>query len=386
MSTTTDLITTVEQNEAEQYEAGQNEAGHSGIRLEKRLTARMQQLADAGFPDVLACVTTPAGEHTNVAVGVGNIAAGSAVPLDGEVRIGSNTKMYVAVVLLQLVEEGLLELDMPIDTYLPGLLAGSGSDGSTITVRQLMQHTSGLPEYADKVAADAFGTQHVYMSPRELLDIAFERPAVFAPGERWQYSNTNYVMLGLLIERMTETSLAEQIHTRIVEPLNLTHTYLPVPGERDIRGEHPSGYHVTQEGELREITSMDPAFAWAAGAMVASPSELNRFMQALLGGELLSAASLAEMQTVVPAGDQFRPEATYGLGLQSNPLSGGISWGHGGDIPGLHTRNAVRPDGTAVTIAVTALPMAVADMADMEKVMAQYTMVLDALDATLLDV
>ncbi|HEV7950111.1 MAG TPA: serine hydrolase domain-containing protein [Glaciihabitans sp.] len=363
------------------------ETGHSDIRPEDRLTTRMQQLADAGYPGVLASVTSPDGDQTNVAVGVGNIADGSEVPVDGEVRIASNTKMYVAVVVLQLVEEGLVELDAPIETYLPGLLRGTGIDGTAITVRQLLQHTSGLPEYADKVAADAFAAQNVYISPRDMLDVALERPANFAPGEQWQYSNTNYLTLGLLVERLTERPLAEQIHDRIVKPLNLKHTYLPTPGEREIRGEHPSGYHVTTEGELREITTMDPAFGWAAGAMVASPSELNRFMQAVLGGELLSESSLTEMQTDVFAGDELWPEATYGLGLQSYPLScGGVAWGHGGDIPGLQTRNAVGPDGTAVTIAVTALPWAVVDMTDEEKLMEQYKIVVDALDATLCDV
>jgi len=358
----------------------------AGAGSESALTDRLQDLVDAGYPAALASVTDAHGDHVDVAVGEGDIESGDTARADGEVRIASNTKMYVATIVLQLVEEGVVALDEPIETYLPGLVAGEGIAGTDITVRQLLQHRSGLPEYADQVAADAFGVQDVYIAPRDMLDVALEKPAVFVPGERWEYSNTNYLTLGLLIERMTERPLYEQVDERIVKPLGLQHTYLPVPGERELRGEHPLGYHLGDDGELRDITTMDPSFAWSAGAIVASPNDLNAFMQALLNGELLSDAGLAEMQTTVPAGDELWPEATYGLGLQSYPLScGGVAWGHGGDIPGTQTRNAVGPDGTAVTVAVTALPWAVVDMTDEEKLLEQYRIVVDVLDETLCD-
>lgn len=348
------------------------------------LTERLQSLVDEGFPAALASVTGADGTQTDVAVGVGDRESGVEPPVDGEVRIGSNTKMYVATIVLQLVDEGAVELDEPIETYLPGLVTGDGIAGANITVRQLLQHTSGLPEYATEIAADAFGAQHTYVAPRALLDLALAKPAVFAPGERWEYSNTNYLVLGLLIEHLTSRVLYEQIHDRIIEPLGLDDTYLPVPGDRTIHGTHPLGYHQDREGELRDITEMDPAFAWAAGAMIATPSDLNRFMQGLLNGELLSEAGLDAMKDSVPAGDDLWPGAVYGLGLQGFPLScGGMAWGHGGDIPGMQTRNAVGPDGTAVTIAVTALPWALVDMTDKEQLLAKYKVVVDALDETL---
>jgi D-alanyl-D-alanine carboxypeptidase len=351
-----------------------------------RLTERMQGLVQDGFPAALASVITADGRGDAVAVGTKDLESGAEPPVDGEVRIGSNTKTYVATIVLQLVEEGQIELDEPIETYLPALVAGEGIDGATITVRQLLQHTSGLPEYATEIAADAFGAQNLYISPRDLLDVALAKPAVFAPGERWEYSNTNYLVLGVLIERLTERPLHEQIDERIVEPLGLDHTYLPVPGEREVRGTHPLGYHQGDTGALRDITAMDPSFAWAAGAMIATPSDLNRFMQAVLDGELLSEASLAEMQAGVPAGDDLWPDAVYGLGLQGFPLScGGVAWGHGGDIPGTQTRNAVGPDGTAVTIAVTALPWALVDVTHEKALLAKYQTVVDALDETLCD-
>lgn len=340
---------------------------------------RLQSLVEAGYPSALASVTSPDGQSTDAT-------AGADVPADGEIRIASNTKMFVATVVMQLVDEGAVDLDASVETYLPGLVVGTGIDGAGITVRQLLQHTSGLPEYADQIAADAFAVREQYVSPRDMLDVALERPAAFAPGERWEYSNTNYLVLGLLVERVTDRALGEQIDERVVEPLGLEHTYLPNPGERELRGPHPTGYHAKVAGELVDFTALDPSFAWAAGAMVSTPSELNTFMQALLDGELVSEQSLAAMQTGVPAGDELWPEATYGLGLQSYPLScGGTAWGHGGDIPGMQTRNAVGPDGTSVTIAVPALPWAVTDPADEEKLLDQYKIVVDVLDETLCD-
>lgn len=348
------------------------------------LEMRMQSLVDAGYPAVLAAVTSPEGEVTDVAVGEDDLSTGDAPPVDGEVRIASNTKMFVATVVMQLADEGRIDLETPIDSYLPGLITGEGIDGTKITVHQLLQQTTGLPEYVDQIAADAFGAQHTYTSPRDMLEIALSRRADFAPGEKWEYSNTNYLVLGLLVEAVTDRAIGQQIDERIVQPLGLQHTYFPAPGEWTLRGAHPIGYHADVPGEFRDISELDTSFAWSAGAMVSTPAELNAFMQALLGGDLVSETALAEMQTAVPAGDELWPEAAYGLGLQRYPLScGGEAWGHGGDIPGTQTRNAVGPDGTAVTVAVTALPWAVVPQDDQKVLLDQYRIVVDALDATL---
>lgn len=348
------------------------------------LQASLDAIVDAGYPAAIASVTERGGSSLQVAAGKGNLDTGVAPPTDGEIRIASNTKMFTSTVVLQLVEEGLVALDAPIDTYLPGLVTGTGIDGSAITVRHLLQHTAGLPEYADKIAADAFGAQNTYIGPRDMLDIALAEPAVFAAGSSYEYSNTNYLVLGLLIERTTARALSEQIDERIVQPLGLRHTYLPNPGERELRSDHADGYHADYPGELRVISDLDPSFAWAAGAMVSTPNELNVFMSALLGGELLDENSFAQMQDGVAAGDEIYPEAEYGLGLQSYPLScGGIAWGHGGDIPGTQTRNAVGPDGTAVTIAVTALPFAITDSEDENTLLDYYRIVVDAVDDAL---
>ena len=334
------------------------------------LKSRAQGLVGDGYPAVLAAVSDSKGESAGVAVGKGSLETGQAPPMDGEVRVGSNTKTFVAVVVMQMVQEGKVGLDEPIETYLPGLIRGEGVDGSRITVRQLLQHTSGLPEYTDTTpgSGDIFQIKDHYIPPRDLLDTALGKPAAFEPGTQWAYTNTNYVVLGMLVERVSQRPVGEQIDQRIVKKLGLSHTYFPAPGEEKIRGTHPQGYHLSAGGKLADITEMDPAWAWAAGAMVSTPSELNTFFQAVFDGRLLSQSSIDEMKNgAVDASSHLGPGTVYGLGLIGTPLScGGTSWGHGGTIHGYQTYDAVGPDGTAVTVAVTAVPTAIADQSNPE--------------------
>ena len=349
------------------------------------LKSRAQGLVEAGYPAALAVVSDAKGESAGVAVGKGSLETGQAPPMDGEVRVGSASKTFVAVVVMQLVQEGKVGLDEPIETYLPGLIKGEGIDGSKITVRQLLQHTSGLPEYTDTYlssrAAESENMQH-YVPPRDLLDTALGKPAAFEPGTQWKYTNTNYIVLGMLIERVSQRPVGEQIDQRIVKKLGLSHTYLPGNGEKKLHGPHPQGYHLSAEGKLEDMTDLDTSLAWAAGGMVSTPSELNTFFQAVLDGRLLTQASIQEMKKGVDIGSGGR---VYGLGLIGTPLScGGTAWGHGGDIAGYHTRGGVGPDGTAVTVAVTALPTAIADQSNLESsAKEKYQRNKDAVDATL---
>ncbi|BDZ48867.1 serine hydrolase [Frondihabitans sucicola] len=268
--------------------------------------------------------------------------------------------MFTSVVILQLVQEGKVSLDQPVDRYLPGLLRGTGIDGRKITVRQLLQHKSGLPNYTLTFGTDLFAIRNTYLSPRDLIDRALSMPADFAPGSRFEYSNTNYAVAGLLADRVTGRPIGELISDRIIDRLHLKHTTFPAPGDSRIHGPHARGYNNTTTGKLEDITVSDPSWAWAAGEIVASPSDLNRFMKALLGGRLLDPAELTQMKTTVPYDDVWA-NAGYGLGLARYPLSCGRAiWGHGGDIPGYETRNGVDASGKAVTIAVTALPQALA--------------------------
>ncbi|WP_405714932.1 MULTISPECIES: serine hydrolase domain-containing protein [unclassified Streptomyces] len=308
---------------------------------------------DDGMPAALASVKDRNGRTRSYTAGVGDLATGSKVPRDGQVRIGSNTKAFTAVVVLQLVGEGKVGLDADVDTYLPGLVRGDGIDGRRITVRQLLQHTSGLPEYGIHIDDDEL--RHRYFEPRELLDIALRDKADAAPGETWGYSNTNYVLAGLIVQKVTGRPLAEEIDRRVIKRIGLRHTYFPTPGDMTIREPHPQGYHRNPaDGPLRDFTNTDPSAGWAAGQLISTDSDLNRFFAALLAGRLLPPAQLAQMRTTVPAGTSG---LRYGLGLTSRPLScGGVYWGHGGDIPGYETRGGVTEDGRAVNITVTSIP------------------------------
>ncbi|MFG2214744.1 MULTISPECIES: serine hydrolase domain-containing protein [unclassified Streptomyces] len=308
---------------------------------------------DDGMPAALASVKGRDGRTRTYTAGVGDLATGSKVPRGGQVRIGSNTKAFTAVVVLQLVGEGKIALDADIDTYLPGLVRGKGIDGRRITVRQLLQHTSGLPEYGLHIDDDEL--RHRYFEPRELLDIALRYKADAAPGEKWGYSNTNYLLAGLIVQKITGRPLAEEIDRRIIKRVGLRHTYFPTPGDKTIREPHPQGYHRNPaDGPLRDFTEIDPSAGWAAGQLISTDSDLNRFFGALLAGRLLPAAQLAEMRTTVPVGDSGM---RYGLGLTSRTLScGGVYWGHGGDIPGYETRGGVTEDGRAVNVTVTSIP------------------------------
>ena len=328
--------------------------GTSKAAQKRDLKATIQTLVDNGYPGALAAKTDKDGNTVGATAGKGNLSTGEAPPLDGEVRIGSNTKTFVAVVIMKMVEEGKVKLDEPIETYLPGLIKGQGVDGKKITVRQLLQHTSGLPEFSSELP-DFFAIRNDYVSPRDVLDRALARPAQFAPGAKFVYTNTNYIVLGLLAERVGKRPIAEQIETKIVKPLGLKHTYMPKEGEKAFRGKHPRGYHTrdNKPGKLEDITDSDPSWAWAAGSMVSTPSELNKFMQSIFDGSLLNQASIAEMKKSVPMGDGGD---VYGLGLIGHKLSCGVAWGHGGAIPGYQTANAVGPDGAAAVIATTAMP------------------------------
>lgn len=317
-----------------------------------------------GLPAALASVKDREGRTRTYTAGVGDLVTGSKVPRDGQVRIGSNTKTFTAVVVLQLVGEGKIRLDAPVDTYVPGLVRGEGIDGRDLTVRQLLQQTSGLPNYTN------YGLRPRYYDPRDLLDIALRHKADFPPGTKWEYSNTNYVLAGLIIQKVTGRPLAQEIDQRIIKRIGLRHTSFPGPGDLTIREPHPKGYDQESAGApLRDVTETDPSWGWAAGQMISTNSDLNRFFTALLTGRLLPAPQLAQMRTTVPAGRPFGSGARYGLGLVSTPLScGGVSWGHGGSFPGYETRGGVTDNGRAANVAVTIQPTDKAAIRHLERV------------------
>ncbi|WP_214406703.1 serine hydrolase domain-containing protein [Pseudonocardia lacus] len=314
---------------------------------------------DGGFPGALAAVRDADGQSRNYTAGVGDLATGEEVPVDGRVRIASNTKMFTATVVLQLVAEGRVDLEAPIETYLPGVVRGDGIDGRQISVRQLLQHTSGIADYDDKLAADLIALRDGHHEPLELVELGLSSPALFAPGQGWSYSNTNYVLAGLLVEAVTGNPVGDEITERIIEPIGLEDTYWPAADDRTIRGPHPHGYvTVDPNSPPVDFTEQNVTAGWAAGALIGTPSDLNRFLVALLGGDLLEPAELAEMQRTVDAPEfDTTGKARYGLGLAGFTLScGEVAWTHGGTALGYLTADAVTEGGRAATVAVTALP------------------------------
>ncbi|WP_189156046.1 serine hydrolase domain-containing protein [Lentzea pudingi] len=315
-------------------------------------------------PGALAAVRDQRGRTRHYTAGVGDLRTGAEVPANGRVRLGSASKMFTSVVVLQLVGEGKVELDASVEKYLPGLVRAKGVDASRITVRQLLQHNSGLPDYTSTMfepLGDFFPYRHAYLEPRELLDLANAREDGGPAGGGWSYSNTNYVLAGLIAQRVTGRPFNELVTTRVIERIGLRDTYAPEAGEQDIRGRHPKGYQrIIATRELVDFTRMDPSWGWAAGQLVSTPADLNTFVRALLDGKLLEPAQLAQMRTTIPTDRESG--RGYGLGIFSMPLScGKVAWGHGGDIPGYSTLNAATDDGRATTLVVTSLTGSVND-------------------------
>ncbi|MEV3854736.1 serine hydrolase domain-containing protein [Streptomyces sp. NPDC050095] len=310
-----------------------------------------------GAPGALASVRDRAGHVRTYTAGVGDRDTHAKVPRDGQVRIGSVTKTFTAVVVLQLVGEGRISLDATVDHYLPGLVHGKGIDGGDITVRQLLQHTSGLPEYEEDVTDDILKRR--YVSPRDALDIALKHPAVSIPGAEFHYSSTNYLLAGLIVEKVTGRPFADVVDRRVIRKIGLRHTYFPAPGETSIRERHPQGYRQDRSGALRDVTEIDPSASWAAGAMVSTDSDLNTFFSALLGGRLLDRPELDAMRTTVPMSEDD-PDHKAGLGMITMPLPckdaqghQRVAWTHSGSIPGYGTWSAATDDGRAASVTMT---------------------------------
>jgi D-alanyl-D-alanine carboxypeptidase len=271
-------------------------------------------VADGQMPGALLAVSLPGQELWAGASGLADRQQGTPMQPTTPFRIGSLSKMFAAVVALQLVEEGRLQLDAPVATYLPGIVP----DAEVMTVRQLMNHTSGLYDYQDNrfISLVARDPGRVW-APEELIGYAVERGAYFAPGARWYYSNTNYVVLGLIIQQATGRTLAEEIRARVIDPLELQHTVF-TPDEA-APAELARGY-----AGASDWSDMHPSHVWGTASIVSTVQDLERFAQALFHEQLLTPESLAEMYGFVNANDSFGMRyLEYGLGLMRNPLAVG---------------------------------------------------------------
>ncbi|MDW7614824.1 serine hydrolase domain-containing protein [Peribacillus simplex] len=299
-------------------------------------TAVKQAIRDTlqlGFPGILA-KTAEGGKTWGCAAGIADLSTKKPMKTDFRFRIGSVTKTFIATVLLQLAGENHLNLDDSIEKWLPGIIQGNGYDAKQITIRQMLNHTSGIAEYSRSKEADFTHTKRLYTA-EELVKIGLLMPPDFAPGKGWSYSNTGYVLLGILIEKVTGNSYAEEIENRIIEPLELSNTFLPgnssvIPGTKHARGyERYDG-----ESELKDVTYSNPGSS--DGDLISTADDLNKFFSYLLSGKLLKEQQLKQMLTTVHTG--IEGIDGYGLGIYETKLPNHVSiWGHAGGVPGFST-------------------------------------------------
>jgi D-alanyl-D-alanine carboxypeptidase len=308
--------------------------------------AAIQQIVTDGVPGAIG-LARQGSQVTVTASGLADVATQTPMAADDRVRVGSLTKTFVATVVLQLAAEHRLSLGDTVARWLPGLVPG----GADITLQELLQHTSGIYSYSDDPgflqALEADPTR-VWQSA-ELVRIAVAHPPLFPPGTSFSYSNTDYVLLGLIIQAATGHPVGQQLQARIFTPLGLRDTYFPYANPH-LRTPYAHGYLLGQPGATgpADSTVFSPSWAGAAGGIVSTAADLARFSTALLSGRLLPAAQLQQMMTTIPnAGGQG---VGYGLGVESVPLPCGTAWGHQGSFFGYFSNAFTTTGGTSQAV------------------------------------
>ncbi|MFV2173581.1 serine hydrolase domain-containing protein [Actinomadura sp. LOL_016] len=313
-------------------------AGQSRPELQQAI----QEIVDSGFTGVALRVHDERGEWVGSA-GVSTLGETAEPPVDGHFRIGSNTKTFIATLVLQLVAEGAIGLDTAAADYLPEF----GLD-PRITVRMLLQHTSGIFNFTGEYYEDGtvvpgipwqgrewVDNRFTTYRPEELVGLALSKPARFEPGTDWSYSNTNFVLARLMIEKVTGRWLAEEMQRRILGPLGLTGTIAPTT-QSEIPEPHAHAYYRFEDAGRQttvDVTRQNPSWISSGGDMISTTQDLHTFISALMGGTLLPASLLAEMCTPYPTPI---PAMGYGLGVfvQDTGPNGGTLITHNGGIAG----------------------------------------------------
>ncbi|TYB46947.1 beta-lactamase family protein [Actinomadura chibensis] len=280
------------------------------------------------------------------ASGVADVRTGRPVTPGMRQRIGSITKSFLATAILQQVEIGRIDLDAPVGRYLPNLIPER--PGKQVTVRMLLNHTSGIGDYVLTAfpSLKALSSQSLdedrfrYVRPEQLIQWGLQAPRTGEPGERWSYSNTNYIIAGRLLEKVTGTTAEEYVTRHVIAKAGLKKTYFP--SGPWIVGPHPRMY-VSLYQHLkppRDYSTFNMSWGWTAGALVSTTDDLNRFYRKLLTGGLIGKAALEEMQRTVPVKDaDGNVLMKYGLGIYSLDLPCGTFWGHDGLVFGAGTQS-----------------------------------------------
>ncbi|MEU5482408.1 serine hydrolase domain-containing protein [Streptomyces mirabilis] len=347
--------------------SGHRAARAEYTRAELRRDLAAVRKAGGGDVNVLARVDGLPGGRVQARLGTVSAGSHAPVPWGSHFRTASTTKAFVATVVLQLAAEKQLSLDDTVEHWLPGVVSGNGNDGSRITVRDLLRQTSGLFDYMDdpdmqrKLREHFDENRYNDTSTHDLVMTAVAHKPLFVPEAgrtRWAYSNTNYLLAGMIAEKASGTGWRELVEHRIIAELGLRQTsvpgldpFLPTP--------HVSTYLTGTDGTRLDVTT-NSYLHTADSGVVSTTADLNTFFRSLADGRLLPAEQRREMRQTVRRTDDPEdvaelPEGTYGLGLREIPLScGGHYYMHEGDGFGTYTRPAVSSDGRrAVTISVT---------------------------------
>lgn len=313
-------------------------------------TAGLQKSLDAVHAAGMPGIYTQVRDGRSVwagASGVADVRTKRPVRPYMEHRVGSVTKAFTSAALIQQVGKGRLRLDAPIGRYLPKLVPGDR--GKKVTVRMLLNHTSGIGDYIPGAfpslkrnsAADLFRYRFRTISPTRLARLGLAADPTGKPGENWSYSNTNYILAGLILRKLTGMDPKRYITRNVIRRAGLHHTYFP--RSPYIRGPHSRAYE-NRFGLIdppKDFSVYNMSWAGTAGALVSTMPDLEKFYRALLGGRIVSRAGLAEMQRTVPTGEGIE----YGLGVYRLRLPCGDFWGHNGAVWGMGTNAMSTPDG-----------------------------------------
>ncbi|MEU9962327.1 serine hydrolase domain-containing protein [Streptomyces sp. NPDC050982] len=312
--------------------------------LGPKLTTRLDKaIADvreeAHIPGVIVGLWMPGKGCYVRATGVADTATGRPMTTDPFMRIGSETKTFTVTALLKLVDDGRIRLDDPISKYVHGV-----PGGKRITLRQLAEMRSGLfPYSADPdFVHDLLSDPSRSFTPREVLAYGFKHKNTFKPGKQFQYSNSNLVLLGLVIEKVSGHRLVDFIDREVLHPAHLRHTLFPEGAE--FPEPHPRGYtNQTLSGEVEDSTDWNPSWGWAAGAMISNLHDLRRWAKIVATGTLLSPQTQKERLKTLPTGF---PGTSYGLGILNSD-----GWiGHNGSIPGYESVTVYLPSKKATLV------------------------------------
>ncbi|GAA2672888.1 MULTISPECIES: serine hydrolase [Actinosynnema] len=305
------------------------------------LAAAVADLPNDEVSGALVRVSGPAGSWTGSG-GVSRLGTTRPVSPEGRFRIGSATKLLTAATALRLAERGALSLDDTVQRLLPDLLP---AEFEPITVRQLLNHTHGIAGNGLPHKSTGWFAENRYRTwdPREVVELGVAKGPLHAPGAEQRYGNQGYLVAGLVIEAVTGRPYADSVRELVIRPLGLRDTYLP-GAETRIRGEHSHGYQLREDGTHWDVTAANPTFQWAAAEAVSSARDLDRLINALVLGDLLTERSRTELLT------RPLPGAAHGLGVTRIELGGVVLWGKTGDRPGYNSGVAVTEDG-ARTIA-----------------------------------